>query len=110
MTDILKDTPAYHWMTEDAREEGREQGIERGREQERQAAQETMLNQLREMTMEIIIGRFPKFVRLAKKQVRDAKDLGRLQRALVKVSLAHDDDDIEPYLWEIDEEEDQTVH
>lgn len=88
MADILKDAPAYRWMTDDAREE------------ERQA----LMEQLRGTVLEVVAGCFPKFVRLAKKQVRDAKSTESLQRLLVKISLAHEDDDIEQYLWDLDDE------
>ncbi len=112
MTDILKDSPAYRWMTDDAREEGleqgREQGLEQGRKQGlelgRQQEYEVSIKQLGEVLLEVVTGRFPRFVRLAKKQIRDAKDAERLQHVLIKVSLAHENDDIEPYLWELDEE------
>lgn len=99
MTDILKDAPAYRWMTEDAREEGREEERRVLLEQ-----RQTLLEQLRGTVLEVVAGRFPKFVRLAKKQVRDAKSVESLQHLLVKISLAHEDDDIEQYLWDLDDE------
>ena len=97
-------------MTEDARAEGRQEGLqeglEQGREEEHRVAQEIMLKQLCEMLMEIVTGRFPNFVRLAKLMVRDVKGIERLKSVIVKVSLAREDDDIEQYLWKLDEEED----
>ena len=106
MTDILKDAPAYRWMTEDAREEGREEERRVLAEERRVLLEQrqTLLEQLRGTVLEVVAGRFPKFVRLAKKQVRDAKSVESLQHLLVKISLAHEDDDIEQYLWDLDDE------
>lgn len=109
MTDILKESPAYRWMTDDAREEGLEQGLERGLEQGlergRKENGEEWLAQLRSTIIEIVSGRFPRLVRMANKLVSESTDVERLQHAIVKISLAHIDDDIEPYLWELDEKQ-----
>jgi predicted transposase YdaD len=93
MTDILKDAPAYRWMTDDAREEERQE----------------QLKELRETIMAIIEGRFPKYARFAKKQVLDATDTRRLNHLIVQLSLAQKTEDIEQYLLDIDEEEGQVT-
>ena len=110
MTDILKDTPAYHWMTEDARKEG----ILEGREQERRAAQETILEQLRvaqEAVLEklrgkvvmLVTARFPKLARFAKKQVSDVEDMERLLDLISNLKIASKPDDVRQYLIALDE-------
>jgi flagellar biosynthesis/type III secretory pathway protein FliH len=62
MTDILKDTPAYHRMTDDAREEGLAQGLAQGLEEGRERGRE---EGLRLALMSIIDARFPTVKRLA---------------------------------------------
>ena len=97
MTDILKDAPAYRWMTDDAREEGREEG--------RKAISE----QLRATVVAVVAERFPKLARFAKKQISDIEDIRLLQRLVVSMSVATDDDDVKRCLIEIEEEEEQAT-
>ncbi len=99
MNDILKESPVYQWMTDDARKEGLEQGLERGRQVER----EQWLERLRNTVVEIIAARFPSSLRLAKLLVKRTRSADLLQRAVIKISLAHENDNIDPYLWELDE-------
>lgn len=101
MTDILKDTPAYRWMTDDAREEGVEQGIELGRKAEREA----YLEQLRQKVVALVTIHFPKLARFAKKQISDVEDTERLLDLIVDLRLASNTDDITKYLLALDEEE-----
>ncbi len=104
MTDILKDSPAYRWMTDDAREAGLEEGIKRGRKAER----EELLKELRVTVLTIVAGRYPKYLRLAKKLVRDATDVERLQSLIIRLSLSQETDTIEQFLWDL-EQEDQVA-
>ena len=109
MTDILKDAPAYRWMTDDAREEGLVQGREQGRKQERQAAQEAMLEQLRRKFVALVAARFPKLTRLVKKQVSDIEDTERLLDLISDVKTAKSADDVVHFLLQaLDEEEEIT--
>src|SRR5258707_2887236 len=104
MTDILKDSPAYRWMTDDAREAVLEEGIKRGRKAER----EELLKELRVTVLTIVAGRYPKYLRLAKKLVRDATDVERLQSLIIRLSLSQETDTIEQFLWDL-EQEDQVA-
>ncbi len=94
MTDILKESPAYRWMTDDARADGLKEGLEQGLEQGRKQS----LEQFRATVMEIVAGRFPHVLSLAQQAVRKATSVERLQHAVVQLSLGHDEDDVEPYL------------
>jgi hypothetical protein len=100
MTDILKDAPAYRWMTDDVREEEQQKQLE-----ERQKR----LEELRETVLAIVEGRFPKYTRLTKKLIRDATNTERLNHLIVKLSLAKETDNVEQYLLDIDEEEEEQI-
>jgi predicted transposase YdaD len=54
MMDILKDSPAYHWMTDDARNEGLEQGREEAREDAMRIANEAILSRFRMAVLAVI--------------------------------------------------------
>lgn len=87
MHDILKETPIFQEMTKDAREAGLQQGL-----------QQALLS--------IIAERFPKLVRLAKKQIAVVEEPEVLQRLIVKVSVAQTLEEARQYLLEVDEDED----
>lgn len=38
-----------------------------------------------------------------------ARDGGRLQHTIVKLSLAHENDNIEQYLWKLDEQDERAA-
>lgn len=113
MTDILKDAPAYRWMTDDAREEGLEQGLEqgieqgleRGRREGRLAEREEILAQLREKVVGTVAERFPKLVRFTKKQISDVEETDRLLNLVIELKLATDADAVMRCLVALDEEE-----
>src|SRR5579863_4217299 len=74
MYDILQETPVYQYMTKDAREEGLQEGLEKGREEGREKECEAF----RRVSVDIVRKRFPKLVRLARKQVAVVDDPTRL--------------------------------
>src|SRR6266567_7018410 len=61
MYDLLQETPVYQFMTKEAREEGLQEGREKGLQEGREA--------FRQAIVDIVRKRFPKLVRVAKKQV-----------------------------------------
>jgi|SRR5579883_92677 flagellar biosynthesis/type III secretory pathway protein FliH len=97
MTDILKDTLAYHWMTDDAREEGLEQGLARGREEGREEGLCLAL-------MSIIDARFPTVKRLAHNQLASIKYVVPLTKLVTNISLAQSAPEVKQYLLEALEE------
>ena len=99
MYDILQETPVYKFMTKEAREEGLQEGLEKGLEQGREA--------LRQAIVEIVRKRFPKIVRLAKKQVAFVDDPARLRQLVVDISVAQTAEEVTQNLLAIDEEEDE---
>lgn len=101
MTDILKDTPAYHWMTDDAREEG----IEEGHKRALQEAQEAVYSRLREKVVAVVAARFPKLARFTRKQISDVEDMDTLLNLIVDLKLADKVDDVTQRLLALNEEE-----
>jgi predicted transposase YdaD len=96
MLDFFKDSPAYEWMTEDAREEERQRSLEE-RQQNLEILRQTIVMQ--------IAARFPKLERLAKKQVRAINDIKAVQQTLLRYNLAKNADDVEALLLDIDEKD-----
>jgi predicted transposase YdaD len=101
MNDILKQSPAYRWMTDDAREEGLKEGLEQGREQASE--------QFRAAIIEIVAGRFPHILSLAQQAVRHVTSVERLQHTVVKLSLAHDEDNVEQYLLALEDKQGESA-
>src|SRR6266852_5393631 len=99
MYDILQETPVYQFMTKEAREEGlqegREEGIEKG------------LETLRQAIVDIVRERFPKIVRLARKQVAVVDDLATLGQLVVKMSLVQTPTEAKQLLLALDEDEEE---
>lgn len=118
MLDLFRDSPAYEWMTEDARAEGLAQGLEQGLEQGRkeaekarqealkaQEAHQRALEAFQQTVVALVAERFPKLARLAQKQVRTVEEVERLQHLILRVSLTQDAAEIEELLLDLDEEE-----
>jgi len=103
MYDILQETPVYKFMTKEAREEGLQEGLEKGRQEGRQEACEA----LRQVIVDIVRKRFPKIVRLARKQVAVVDDPVRLRKLVVDISVAQSVEEVTQLLLAIDEEEDE---
>jgi hypothetical protein len=94
MTDILKDSPAYQWMTRDAREEGCVQGGE---------------EVLRRTVIAVVSQRFPKRVGLTKRLVHPCHDTELMQKLIVNLSIAKNDAEAQGYLVSFGEEDDASV-
>jgi predicted transposase YdaD len=99
MYDILQETPVYKFMTKEACEEGLEKGRQEGREEG--------LETLRQAIVEIVRKRFPKIVRLARKQVAIVADPEQLRQLVVDISVAQNAAEVTQHLLAIDEEEGQ---
>ena len=103
MYDILQETPVYKFMTKEAREEGLQEGLEKGRQEGLQEGLET----LRQAVVDIVRKRFPKIVRLARKQVAVVDDPVRLRKLVVDISVAQNAEEVTQHLLAIDEEADE---
>lgn len=89
MTDFFKDSPAYHWITDDARTEGLERGREEGR-----------MEGLRESILNIVSGRFPSIVLLTEKQLPLIQHIRPLERLVRKAIMAQTAAEVRQYLVE----------
>ena len=98
MDDILRDTPVYQEMTRWAREEGLREGLQEGLREGRQEG-------LQQALLAIVTERFPKLVRLAKKQMAGIKEPEALQLLIVKISIAQSAEEARQYLLDVDEDE-----
>ncbi len=83
MHDILRETPIYQEILKEGREEG--------------------LEALRQAVVDIIVQRFPKLARLAKKQVAVVEDPELLRHVLVKVSVVQTAEEAKQHLLALDE-------
>ncbi len=92
MHDILRETPIYQEILKEGREEGLEQGLQRGQ-----------LEALRQAVVEVVVERFPRLVRLTKKQVALIEDPEVLRHVLVKVSVAQSAEEAKRHLLAVDE-------
>ena len=90
MDDVLRETPVYQEMTRWAREEGLQEGRQEG---------------LQQALLAILTERFPKLLRLAKKQMAVIEDSEILQLLIVKMSIAQSAEEAKQYLLEADEDE-----
>jgi predicted transposase YdaD len=97
--DIIRDTPAYKVLTKEAHEEGVQEGLEQGLEQGRQRE----LQRLRHLLLDIVKARFPKLVRLAKKQGIVLEESDVLGDLIVKVSAAQTSEEAKRHLLAVDE-------
>jgi predicted transposase YdaD len=122
MDDVLRETPVYQEMTRWAREEGLQEGLREGlqeglQEGRREGLQEGRQEGLQEGRHEgrheglqqallaILTERFPKLLRLAKKQMAVIEEPEILQLLIVKMSIAQSAEEAKQYLLEIDQDE-----
>ncbi len=103
MYDILQETPVYQFMTKEAREEGLQEGLEKGFEKGREEG----LEALRLAIVNIVREKFPKIVRLARKQVAVVDDLATLGQLVVKMSLVQTPTEAKQLLLALDEDEEE---
>jgi hypothetical protein len=76
--------------------EGREEGIQVGQ-----------LEALSQAVVEIVLKRFPRIVRLARKQVAVIEDTSVLLNLIDKLSVAQSAEEAKQHLLAVDEDEDQ---
>src|SRR5260370_27757922 len=107
MYDILQETPVYQFMTKEAREEGLQEGLEKGLQEGREEGIEKGLETLRLATVDIVREKFPKIVRLARKQVAVVDDLATLGPVVVKISLVQTPTEAKQLLLALDEDEEE---
>jgi len=105
MHDILHDTPIYQLILK----EGREEGLEQAREESLEIIEQGKLEVLRQTLVTIMEMRFPKLVRLAKKETSVIDDLDLLKALVVKMSIAHDAAEAKQFLLELDEDENEVM-
>jgi predicted transposase YdaD len=96
MHDILRETPIYQEILKEGREEGLEQGLEQG-------LQRGQLEALRQAVIDVVVERFPRLVRLTKKQVAVVEDPEVLRHVLVKMSVAQSLEEARQHLLAVDE-------
>ena len=101
MHDLLRESPYYQEILQEGLAEGLEKGLEKGREEERRE----QLGGLRQTVIDIVLERFPKMVRLARKQVAFVEDPAILRHVIVKMSIAQTAEEAKQHLLRIDEEE-----
>ncbi len=97
MHDMLRETPIYQEILKEGREEGLEKGLEEG-------LQRGQLEALRQAVIDVVVERFPKLVRLTKKQITIVEDPELLRHALVKVSVAQGLEEARQQLLALDED------
>src|SRR5947209_15872219 len=103
--DIIRETPAYKVLTKEAHEEGVQEGLERGIELGLGQARQKELQRLRHMLLNIVRARFPKLVRLAKKQGIFIEEPDILDALVVKISIAQTMEEAKYQLLTADEGE-----
>lgn len=96
MHDIIRESPYYQEILKEGREEGLEEGIEKGK-----------LEALRETVIDIVVERFPKLLRTARKQTAFVEDAAALRHAIVKLSMAQTAEEAKQHLLEMDEEDEE---
>ncbi|MGH2496900.1 MAG: hypothetical protein ACRDIV_19525 [Ktedonobacteraceae bacterium] len=96
MHDIIRESPYYQEILK----EGMEEGVEKGRE-------EGKLEALRQTVMDIVVERFPRLVRIARKQVTFTEDPVVLRHVIVKLSMAQTTGEAKQHLLEMDEEDEE---
>lgn len=107
MYDILQETPVYQVMTKAAREEGLQEGLEKGLEKGVEKGREDGLKAFRETIVDMMRKRFPKIVRLARKQVAFVDDLTVLGQLVVQLSVAQTAAEAKQLLLAVDEDEEE---
>lgn len=90
MLDFFKDSPAYEWMTRDAREEGRQET-------------QRVLDVFRQTVVALVAERFPKWAGMAQKQVQNIENPQKLQEAILFISATQDAAEVANILANLDE-------
>lgn len=104
LRDVLRESRLYADPLEDGPEDGLPQKYQKAFLQGMQQASDEFLQELHHMLLKIVRGRFPKLVRLAKKQIAHIDDIGALRELLVKIGTARNAEEAIVYLLEVDED------
>ena len=121
LNDTLRNTKFYQKILKEGHDEGLEKGLEEGLEKGlekgfKQGLQEELQRELqlqREALIDIVRDRFPKSVRLFKKQADIIEDPALLLRLIVKISTAQTSEEAEHHLFIIlreDSEDEDKRH
>ncbi len=97
---ILKESPAYHWMTDDARNEGLIQGRVEGREEGRAAERAESIASLRQAIASVIEKGFPELSKRAQKQLALIQQPSLLTKLVIQLYDARNADEVKRYLSE----------
>jgi len=89
LNDTLRNTKYYQKILKEGREEGREEELQQE------------LQRQREALVDIVLDRFPRMVRLFKKQADTIEDPSLLLRLIVKISTAQSSEEAEQHLLTI---------
>lgn len=100
-SDILRETPVY----QEVFEEGLGKGLEQGREEGRQEVLRQELQRQRQVLLDVILERFPKIVRSARKQVEAIEDTSILLGLIVKMSSVQTAEEAKRLLLSVSEGE-----
>ena len=105
---MLRDVLREPWTRVDPLEDGHEDGLQQNYRkaflQGMQQANDEFLQELRQVVLKIVRLRFPKLVRLARKQVTHLNDAALLRELLVKISTAQNTEEAVCHLLEVDED------
>ncbi len=88
MHDIIRESPYYQEILQEGREEGK-------------------LEALRQTVIDIVVERFPRLLRTARKQVTFMEDPTALRHAIVKLSMAQTAEEAKLHLLEMDAEDEE---
>ena len=100
MHNVLRETPIYQKMTKEAREQGLQLGLQQG-------LQQGWRQGLRDALLDVVLDRFPKLIRVARKQIAVIEEPAVLRHLIVKISSAQTAEEAKQYLLEADEDEDE---
>ncbi len=101
LNDTLRNTKYYQKILKEGREEGLEEGLEEGIAKGRREERQQELQRQREALVDIVLDRFPRMVRLFKKQADTIEDPSLLLRLIVKISTAQSSEEAEQHLLTI---------
>jgi hypothetical protein len=104
----MKETWAFQEAALEGHEEELPQRFQMAFMQGIHQAHKEILQELRQTLVKIVRLRFPKVVRLTKKQIFSIDDSAILRDLIVKMSIAETSEEAIVYLLEVDEDEDEA--
>lgn len=108
LRDVMKETWAFQEAALEGHEEELPQRFQMAFMQGIHQAHKEILQELRQTLVKIVRLRFPKVVRLTKKQIFSIDDSVILRDLIVKMSIAETSEEAIVYLLEVDEDEDEA--